>query len=146
MRVDFYLLERGGAEGALIPLGARVLESGARLLVVAEEAEERARLSDALWGARPDSFLANGLAGTEHDARQPILISGAVAPANGARILALADGLWREGAEREFDRILLIFNETGRLAARETWRRVKALPEAECHFWKQEGRSWKQAG
>ena len=43
--------------------------------------------------------LANGLAGGDHDARQPILIAPDVTPANGARFLALADGIWREPDE-----------------------------------------------
>jgi DNA polymerase-3 subunit chi len=76
----------------------------------------------ALWSAGAESFLANGIAGGEHDARQPILIADDVVPANGARFLALADGVWREPGEGDFDRVLLVFGEAERMAARETWR------------------------
>jgi len=151
MRLDFYLLERGGAEGALGPLAGKVLATGGRLLVVAGEAVERQRLSEALWGFRADSFLANGVAGPdsagkEQDARQPILLSDRLEPANGARFLALADGEWREPEPGQFDRVLLIFGEAGRANAREIWRMAKAREEWECQFFRQEAGRWAKAG
>lgn len=145
MRVDFYLLESGGPDLALAPLAAKVLEAGGRLLVVAGEAEQREALSRALWSYRPESFLANGVAGGEADARQPILISGAMTADNGARYLALADGVWREPGEGDFERILLVFGEAGRMAARETWRLLKGREGWACHFWRREGGRWVQA-
>lgn len=146
MRVDFYLLESGGPELALAPLAAKVLETGGRLLVVAAEAGQREALSRALWSYRPESFLANGLAGGEADARQPILIADGLTPANGARYLALADGVWREPGEGDFERILLVFGEAGRMAARETWRLLKGRAGWDCRFWRREGGRWIQAG
>jgi DNA polymerase-3 subunit chi len=146
MRLDFYLLESGGAEGALGPLAGKVLASGARLLVVAGEAGERERLSQALWTYRGESFLANGVAGEGDDERQPILISGAMVASNGARMLALADGLWREPEEGQFDRVLLIFGQETRAAAREIWRMAKAREGWACQFYRQEAGRWIAAG
>lgn len=146
MQADFYLLESGGPELALAPLAGKVLETGGRLLVVSEDGAARERLSQALWSAGAESFLANGIAGGEHDARQPILIAGEVAPANGARFLALADGIWREPKEGLFDRVLLVFGEAERVAARETWRLLKGREGWACRFFRREGRKWTQAG
>jgi DNA polymerase-3 subunit chi len=146
MRLDFYLLEGGGAQGALGPLAGKVLASGARLLVVAGDAGERERLGQALWMYRGDAFLANGLAGEGHEARQPILISDGLAADNGARILALADGVWREPADGQFDRVLLIFGQETRAAAREIWRMAKAREGWACQFFRQEAGRWVSAG
>ncbi|RVU04407.1 DNA polymerase III subunit chi [Novosphingobium umbonatum] len=146
MQTDFYLLEQGGPERALAPLAGKVLAVGGRLLVVAEEAAERQRLSQALWQASGTSFLANDVAGGAHDARQPILISDRIEPANQARFLALADGIWREPDAGAFDRVLLVFGQTGREAARETWRLLKSREGWECRFFRQEQGRWQQAG
>jgi DNA polymerase-3 subunit chi len=146
MQADFYLLESGGPELALAPLAGKVLETGGRLLVVAGEEGVRERLSAALWSAGATSFLANGVAGGDHDARQPILIAGDAAPVNGARFLALADGVWREPADGDFDRVLLVFGEAERMAARETWRLLKGREGWTCRFFRREGRKWTQAG
>ena len=146
MQADFYLLELGGPELALAPLAGKVLETGGRLLVVAGEAGAREKLSAALWSAGAESFLANGIAGGEHDARQPILIADDVVPANGARFLALADGVWREPGEGDFDRVLLVFGEAERMAARDTWRLLKGREGWACRFFRREGRKWTQAG
>ena len=73
MRVDFYQLGPGGAEGALPLIARNTLKLGERLLVVSADADLTQRLSQALWALK-DSFLAHGLAGGPHDARQPVLL------------------------------------------------------------------------
>ena len=84
MRVDFYQLSRDPAE-AVLPLIARnSLKAGERLLVVSDDGDQLGRISEALWSRIPDSFLAHGLSGGAHDARQPILLSPRPAPDNGA--------------------------------------------------------------
>ena len=52
MRVDFYQLSQTPVEGALPQLAAKMLEAGARVLVVSADSAQRARISDALWAAR----------------------------------------------------------------------------------------------
>ena len=148
MRVDFYNLTRAPASGqveAVLPLIARnTLNAGQRLLVVAEP-DQFDRLSDALWTRLPDSFLAHGRAGDPHEMRQPILLSAATAPANGARYVALADGEWREEA-LAFDRAFLLFGDTTIVAARAVWRDLGTHTDPDRHLWKQDGGKWQEAG
>ncbi len=146
MRVDFYQLSRDPVE-AVLPLIARnTLSAGERLLVVSADAEQLDQIGKALWSRIPDSFLANGRSGGEDDARQPILLSTDTTPANGAHFCALADGVWREGAE-PFARSFLLFGEETLQAARECWRELGKREGLERHFWKQDdaGR-WREAG
>jgi DNA polymerase-3 subunit chi len=140
VRVDFYQLSRDPAE-AVLPLIARnTLNAGERLLVVSEDADQLGRISNGLWGRIADSFLAHGFAG-EHETRQPILLSGEMAPANGARFLAIADGVWRD-AEAPFERTFYIFGEDTLQGARECWVMLGKRGGVDRRFWKQQGGKW----
>lgn len=141
MRVDFYQLSRDPAE-AVLPLIARnSLKAGERLLVVSDDGDQLGRISEALWSRIPDSFLAHGLSGGAHDARQPILLSQRPSPDNGARFLALADGLWREG-DQPFDRVFLLFDDATLQGARACWRMLGEREGVDRRFWKQQDGKW----
>ena len=141
MRVDFYQLSRDPAE-AVLPLIARnTLKAGERLLVVSDDGGQLDRVSQELWGKVADSFLAHGFASGEHDACQPILLSGEVVPVNGASYLALADGVWREGAT-PFARTFLLFDDTTLQSARDCWRMLGERDAVERRFWKQQDGRW----
>jgi DNA polymerase-3 subunit chi len=140
VRVDFYQLSRDPAELVLPALAQGTLKAGERMLVVSEDEGQLTRISDALWTKVPESFLAHGMAGGEHDARQPILLSQEPVPANGARYLALADGMWRE-----FDsvtRVFLLFPPERIDDARGTWRMLGKREGVERKYWRQEGGKW----
>ena len=135
MRVDFYQLSQMAVEQALPALAAKAVEAGARMLVVSGDDAQLARVSDALWAVK-DNFLAHGLAGSPHDARQPILLSDCLDAPNEARFLALADGHWRDGAEA-FERVFLLFDNSVIDDARATWRALNGRAGLEQHYWRQ---------
>ena len=141
MSVDFYQLSRDPAE-LVVPLIARnTLGAGERLLVVSEDEAQLARIGEALWTRLPDTFLANGRAGGPHDARQPILLSTTVEPANGAQFVALADGGWRES---EGERVFLLFPPDRIDEARATWRLLGTREGVERKYWRQDGGKWRE--
>ncbi|MBK6801833.1 MAG: DNA polymerase III subunit chi [Novosphingobium sp.] len=144
MRVDFYQLSRGPVERELPPLARRVLETGERLLVVSADTAQLGRIDEGLWAGR-ESFLAHGRAGEPHQERQPILLANELAPANGARFVALADGRWRDEAER-FERVFLFFDLATIDDARATWRRLKDREGMERNYWQQQDKGWTRAG
>ena len=144
MRVDFYQLSRGPVERELPPLARRVLETGERLLVVSADAAQLGRIDEGLWAGR-ESFLAHGRAGEPHQERQPILLADQLEPANGARFVALADGRWRDDAER-FERVFLFFDLATIDDARATWRRLKDREGMERNYWQQQDKGWTRAG
>jgi len=145
VRVDFYQLSRDPAEAVLPQIARQTLGAGERLLVVSQDADQLDRIDRALWEKLPDSFLAHGRAGQGHDARQPILLSEAPDPANGARYLAITDGEWREGAQ-PFERTFHMFGAETIAAARDCWRMLKAREGVECRYWEQQGGKWVQKG
>jgi len=146
VRVDFYHLAATPVERALPRIAERVVETGGRLLVVADDEGLLARLDAHLWNYRPDSFLPHGLAGQEGEADQPVLLSSRTVPLNAARSIALVDGRWREEA-LGFDRAFHFFDSATIDAARAAWRALAGREAVERHFWKQDdaGR-WTEAG
>jgi DNA polymerase-3 subunit chi len=144
MRVDFYQLSQSSAEEALPALAAKMLEAEQRALVVSADVDQLDRISEALWAAK-DQFLAHAPAGGPHDERQPILLSDSLEAANGARYLALADGLWREGAD-QFERVFLLFDASTIDDARAIWRALDGRDGLERNYWRQLSRTkWEKA-
>lgn len=109
--------------------------------MVSGDSDQLARLDAALWEQQPEHFLAHGTAGGPHDARQPILLGETCAAANGAELLALADGVWREEAEA-FARVFLFFDESGRAAARQVWKQFDGREDVEREFYELDGGKW----
>ncbi|MCB2086881.1 MAG: DNA polymerase III subunit chi [Sphingomonadaceae bacterium] len=140
-RLGFYLSGPVPVERVLPLLARAARDKGERLAVVAGEAEQRERLSKCLWEERPTDFLAHGMAGEAHADRQPLLISDSCGKANGATTAILADGKWREEAAG-FDRVLLLFDDSGREAARGAWREFDATEGLEREFWALEDGKW----
>lgn len=141
MRVDFYLLSSDRAPAAVSLLAGKVRQAGERLLVVADELALLEEISKTLWETDPEAFLANGIAGDEHDAVQPILLSGDVDPANGAAFLLIADGVWRDPGSH-FKRVLYLFDQNTIAGARQTWKALQDREGLERRFWKQQDGRW----
>lgn len=141
MRVDFYQLSRDPAPQAAALLAGKAIGAGMRVAVVGESDDLLQAISQALWEAAPESFLANAMAGGPHDARQPILLADTPSRVNGADVLILADGQWRDPGEG-FARVMLLFDGHTLDDARGTWRRLGQDDSIERRFWKQDGGRW----
>ena len=147
-RVDFYHLTRDAAPPVVARLAERVLAGGSRLLVVAGEREAREAIDAALWTAIPDSFLphpppSHPLA---DGGNEPILIGATLDQpiANGATMVALADGEWRDEA-LAVARTLFLFDGQRIDDARAAWRTLSKRDDVECHYWKQDdGGRWRE--
>lgn len=141
MQVDFYHLTTTSLDRVLPRIAEHVLATDERLLIVAE-AERLAALDRLLWTYRADTFLPHACADGSRDADQPVLLAAAPEAANGARNIALADGIWRDEALR-FDRAFHFFDEDRIVEARQTWKALAGRDGVERHYWKQvEGGGW----
>ncbi|MBB4641880.1 DNA polymerase III subunit chi [Rhizorhapis suberifaciens] len=143
MQVDFYQLSRDPVEKLLPSIAQRILDNGGRLLVVSADEERLDRISQGLWNAGSATFLPHGRPKSPNPDLQPILLSSTCTPANGARHVALSDGLWRDEA-LEFDRAFFFFDQDSIDAARQRWRSLTKCEGVEPRFWRQEGRKWIQ--
>ena len=140
MRVDFWQISKDPAEKVVAMIAARVLGDGERLLVVSDDAEQRKRVSKALWDAKPEAFLANGDASEPHADRQPILLSNACLASNDASHVIFVDGEWREA--QGFARAFLLFDDATVEAARGVWRSLDGADGLERSFFRQDGGKW----
>lgn len=145
MQVDFYHLTKLPLERALPQIAAKVIATGGRLIIVAGEEGQRVRLDQLLWSYAPESFLPHGQAGGEDDARQPVLIAASPEAANGARNIALVDGVWR-GEALAFDRAFHFFDEERIADARAAWRGLADRDGIDRNYWKQnDAGRWEKA-
>lgn len=144
MQVDFYHLTTRPLDRVLPRIAERVVEGGGRLLIVAAQAGQRAALDRLLWTYAPESFLPHAQAGSAHDAAQPVLIAEYPTPANAARNIALADGMWRDEA-LGFDRAFHFFDDDSIGEARAAWKGLADRAGVERRYWKQTDSGWEQA-
>ena len=108
--------------------------------MVSAQDDQRQAISRALWGAGPDTFLANGEASGTGAERQPILVSENCEPANGASHVIFADGTFRETSG--FDRAFLLFDDSTLQEARGTWKALDKDGDLERSFFRQDGGKW----
>jgi DNA polymerase III subunit chi len=143
MLVDFYHLAQSPLERVLPSICEKVLAGGERLLIVAAP-EHLAQLDGLLWTYAPEAFLPHGRSDGATPEQQPVLLSPAVEPRNGASNIALADGEWREEA-LAYARIFYLFDNAHLDTARGAWRALKSRPDVEPRYWKQDERGkWVQ--
>lgn len=141
MRVDFYQLGATPSEQVIASLAEKLLAQDERLVVVAADSGQLARLDRLLWDQGGASFLPHAVSGGSDDSRQPILLTTTPEAANRARNLLIADGKWRDAA-LAFHRVFYLFDEATIAGAREAWRNLAARGEAERHYWANEDGRW----
>ena len=141
MQVDFYQLAGTPAEQVIATLAEKIVEGDGRLLIVAEDEAQLARLDRMLWDQGPASFLPHGIAGGADDARQPILLSTSPDAPNQARNMLIADGLWREAA-LTYDRSFYLFDSDTLEGARLAWKLLAGREGVERRYWAREGGKW----
>ncbi|MEO6247007.1 MAG: DNA polymerase III subunit chi [Sphingomicrobium sp.] len=142
MKVDFYQLAHATPDSVLNSIAPRLLAEDQRLIVIASDDAQLARLDRQLWTDGP-TFLPHGIAGGADDARQPILLSTTPDAPNLARNVAIVDGEWREAA-LTFDRAFFLFDETHLEPARLAWKLLSGREGVERRYWAQEGGKWTQ--
>ena len=141
MQVDFYQLAGTPAEQVIASLAEKVLDADGRLLIIADDEGQLARLDRMLWDQGSASFLPHGIAGGTDDARQPILLSTSPDAPNQARNMLIADGVWREAA-LTYDRSFYLFDTAALEGARLAWRLLAGREGVERRYWAHEYGRW----
>lgn len=140
MKLDFWQVTDDPIEKVVALIARRVLDEGARLLVVSEDADQRAAISRALWTAGPESFLAHGEITAAGAERQPILLSAAIDATNGASHVVFADGHLRD--TDAFERVFLLFPPDRAPDARLAWSAQDNREDVERAYFAQENGRW----
>jgi len=145
LQVDFYQLAETPPEQVIATLAEKVLEGDGRLLIIAADEAQLARLDRILWDQGSASFLPHGVAGGADDARQPILLSSSPDAPNQARNMLIADGQWREAA-LTYDRSFYLFDSDTLEGARLAWKLLAGREGVERRYWAREGGKWVKKG
>lgn len=142
--IGFYRLRRSPLERALPRLVERILERGARAVILAGSEERAEALNALLWTYDPDSFLPHGSARDGAPEMQPVWLTARDENPNGANVLVVTDGTSPAEIGR-FERCLDLFdgNDPAAVAAaRERWR-VYAAAGHGLTYWRQDdGGRW----
>lgn len=144
--IGFYHLVRSPLESALPKLLQKVLESGARAVVMAGSEERVESLAAMLWTYHPNSFLPHGTAKDGKPEQQPIWLTERDENPNGATILVLTDGASSDSLER-YARCLEIFDGGDPDAvsrARERWRIYKDAGHTLTYWQQTEAGGWEK--
>jgi len=141
----FYHLTTSPLEVTLPMLLGKARQAGWRIAVRGTSPERMKWLDEKLWLGADDAFMPHGLAGSEHDADQPILLTTAPDMPNGAVCLMTVEGADVTSAEVDaLERVCILFDGNDAAAldvARGQW---KALTAAGCaaQYWSQDSGSW----
>ena len=143
--VYFYHLTRQPLEVALPALLEKASGAGWRIEVRGTSPERMQWLNDKLWLGPDDGFLAHGLAGSDKDLHQPILLT--TNAESGFQCIMSVDGAIIDAQEvNDSQRVCILFdglNETAMQQARGQW---KTLTEAGCaaQYWSEESGRWQK--
>tara|TARA_R110002124_G_scaffold34193_3_gene112466 strand:- start:4574 stop:5047 length:474 start_codon:yes stop_codon:yes gene_type:complete len=140
----FYHLTQTPLEHTLPVLLGRARGAGWRVAVRGTSSDQLDRLDRKLWDGPPDGFLPHGIAGGEHDARQPILLTLGEA-ANTPACLMTVDGAEVSAQEvSTLDRVCVLFDGTDERAVQQARVQWKALVDAGCgaKYWSEATGRW----
>ncbi|MEM9349444.1 MAG: DNA polymerase III subunit chi [Pseudomonadota bacterium] len=144
MSARFYHLTESTVDQTCRMLLEKSLQAGWKVAVRGTDVERLKWLDEKLWLGPDEGFLPHGLAGGEHDAAQPVLLTIDAAE-NAPDCLMSIDGAEISAAETEGkERIFILFDgQDGNAVARarEQW---KVMTEAgvAAQYWAQESGRW----
>lgn len=143
----FYHLTSASLEQTLPMLLGKSREAGWLVEVRGEDLAAMERLDKALWSGPPEAFLPHGVAGGDHDADQPILLTTGGGAANGAHCVMSVHGAEVSVDEvQASERVCVLFDghDGDALArARVQW---KTLTDGGCsaQYWSQDSGRWEK--
>lgn len=142
----FYHLTESSLEQALPLLLGKALEAGWRIEVRGTDAKQIEALDLALWGGAETGFLPHGVAGGDHDAHQPILLtSDGRVPQNDATCIACVHGAPVSAEEvTKAERTMILFSgfdDNLVQLARTAWKDLTSQ-NVPAQYWAQEDGRW----
>ena len=145
--VYFYHLNRQPLEMVLPMLLEKSMAAGWRCAVRGVDVKRLEWLDEKLWLGREDGFLPHGLAGGDHDAMQPVLLTVDPVAANNPTAILAIDGAEVSPEEvAPLERVSILFDGNDDAALTRARSQWKALTDAGCsaQYWSQESGHWEK--
>ncbi len=143
----FYHLQSRPLEQVLPTLLDRSLARGWKAVVQLSSRERMAALDDHLWTYADDSFLPHVTAADPEASLNPVVLTTNADNPNGAQVRFCVDGVRIPDALHGYERIVLMFDgddPDALAAAREDWRKLKALGEGATYWQQDETGRWEK--
>ncbi len=138
--ISVYQLTATPLERALPKLLEKIVESGKRAVVLAQNSATIQRLDEVLWTYTTKNFLPHGTSRDGYKEEQPIYLTTEEENPNEAECLVVLEGA-TPNFLAGFNRVLDIFNGNDAEEAKAAKARVgnyKALPNTQFSFWQQD--------
>lgn len=145
--VYFYHLTRRPLEAVLPMLLDRALQAGWRILVQGTDARRMTWLDEKLWLGPEEQFLPHGLAGGQHDALQPVLLTCERQDlANFACVMSVDGADVDPGDLEQLQRACILFDGRDDQAVQHARVQWKTLTGAGCkaQYWSEESGRWEK--
>lgn len=143
----FYHLTRRPLEQTLVMLLGKAQGAGMRVVVRGTDLGRMGWLDEKLWLGPEEGFLPHGLAGGDHDALQPILLTTAQDAPNGAACLMTVDGAEVAAEDvAQMERVCVLFDGNDPEALQVARGQWKTLTEAgvAAQYWSEESGRWEK--
>ncbi|PCH66428.1 MAG: DNA polymerase III subunit chi [Rhodobacteraceae bacterium] len=145
--VFFYHLTRTPLEATLPALLGKARQAGWRVAVRGVDPARMGWLDEKLWLGPEDGFLAHGVAGGEHDAAQPILLTCDAQAANAPSCVMSVDGATVSADEvQALERVCILFDGNDQAALQQARVQWKTLTDAGCsaQYWSEDSGRWEK--
>jgi len=143
----FYHLTRHPLEATLSALLEKSRAAGWRVVVRGTDAAMLRALDERLWVTAPEGFLPHGLAGSDFDADQPVLLTTGPDMANGAACLMAVDGAGIDADEvATLQRVCILFDgndDTALARARRQWKDL-TIAGVPAQYWSEQSGRWQK--
>ena len=143
--IYFYHMTRTPLEATLPLLLTKSLQAGWKVLVRGRDAAQLKWLDEKLWLGDEAGFLAHGLAGGDHDAEQPVLLTTIPGNPHAANAIISVDGAALDADEiAGLKRAMILFDGNDPDAVAQARIQWKTLTGAglKAQYWAQEGGAW----
>lgn len=144
MTARFYHLTESSVDQTCRMLLEKSLEAGWRVAVYGTDIERLKWLDEKLWLGPEDGFLPHGLAGGEHDAHQPVLLTIGEASNDPQCVMSIDGAEIAPDVAQSKERAFILFDGLDGDAvqrARTQWKTMTGAGVA-AQYWAQEGGRW----
>ncbi len=145
--VYFYHLTSASVEQTLPMLLSKSRDAGWVVEVRGRDKVAMERLDQALWSGPAEAFLPHGLAGGDHDAEQPVLLTFGTGAANVPNCLMSVHGATISADEvQAAERSCVLFDGHDGTAVAEARVQWKTLTDEGCsaQYWSQDSGRWEK--
>lgn len=148
MDISFYHLTSSPLEKALPALMEKLVQSGKRAVLMADNEELLKRIDQFLWTFSTNRFVPHGMKEDGYEEKQPIYLTSEEENPNKAEILVTVGDVEPDFRE-SFSRWLVVFdgaNDVELNAMRQKWKTLNAQESHTLAYWKQgDDGKWQQA-